>query len=92
MWVETELDRYLVLMFNEMTLSSNFYYGSHKQRLTDFKELCSRRTSWEVKHVIVFMIRGARKQVKQCVAYYFVHIIINSIYQKIVYFSSDYRL
>lgn len=72
-------DRYCTLIFDEMSLSSGFYYENHKQRICGFEDLGTLgRTNKCANHALVFMLRGVCKNYKQVVAYYFTHNTISA--------------
>ncbi|KAF2901208.1 hypothetical protein ILUMI_04975 [Ignelater luminosus] len=56
----------LLLIFDEMSLSSGLYYQRHKQRIVDSENLEHLgRTEKMANHALVFMVRGVRRSWKQ---------------------------
>ncbi|KAK9721762.1 Transposase protein, partial [Popillia japonica] len=67
-----EIDRYCILMFDEMSLSRGFDYCKRYDKVLGYADFgCSRRFNKLADHALVFMVQGLRSSWKQPVAYYF---------------------
>ncbi|KAI4465090.1 thap domain-containing protein 9 [Holotrichia oblita] len=67
-----EMDRYCILMFDEMSLSRGFDYCKRYDKVLGYADLGSnRRLNKLADHALVFMVQGLRSSWKQPVAYYF---------------------
>ncbi|KAJ3652191.1 hypothetical protein Zmor_018177 [Zophobas morio] len=66
-----KLDKCCSLIFDEISLSSGFFYDANKDKAFGYEDLGHLgRTSRHANHALVFMLRGMRKTWKQVVAYY----------------------
>lgn len=63
-----EIDRCCTLIFDEIGLSTGYYYESNKQRICGYEDLGLHRNNIEANHAFVFMISGISKNYKQVVA------------------------
>ncbi|KAJ8911915.1 hypothetical protein NQ315_016256, partial [Exocentrus adspersus] len=67
------LDKYCVLIFDEMSLKSAFQWNMFDASVEGFEDFGYKRTNRIANHVQVFMLRGIRRKWKQPVAYHFVN-------------------
>ncbi|XP_026471481.1 uncharacterized protein LOC113375750 [Ctenocephalides felis] len=73
-----ESSKYCVLMFDEISLSSELSYDRKKDHIVGFVELANGRKSLFADHALVFMIKGIKDRWKQPVALYFSEGGVNS--------------
>lgn len=65
-------DNEFILMFDEMSIKKNLWYNRREDIIEGFQDHASQgRSSQIASYVLVFMIAGIRKKIKQPIAYYF---------------------
>lgn len=61
-------DRLSSLIFDEMSLTPQIFYDAHKDKFDGF---ATNQNNKFADHVLVFMVKGLKKNFKQPIAYYF---------------------
>ncbi|RVE48224.1 hypothetical protein evm_007081 [Chilo suppressalis] len=64
-------DRLCTLIFDEMSIAPHIHYNVYTDDLVGFENYGNQKTEKFANHVLVFMVKGIKKNFKQPVAYYF---------------------
>ncbi|KAF2891482.1 hypothetical protein ILUMI_14691, partial [Ignelater luminosus] len=79
----TELEKFVTIAFDEISLAKGFYYEGNKQAICGFEDLGHLgKTSRPANHALVIMLRGIKRSFKQVLGYYFTSSVISTIYLK----------
>lgn len=79
-----EQDRLCTLIFDEMSVSPHVHYNVYTDDLVGFENYGNFKTPNFANHVLVFMVKGVRKNYKQPVAYYFTQTLKASKLKEII--------
>lgn len=86
-------DRCCALMFDKMSLSSEFHYEVNKQQISGFENLGHLgRINKSANHALVLMLRDIRKAWKQIIVYYFIRNTISTMALKDIIITVISRL
>lgn len=64
-------DRLCTLIFDEMSITPQLHYNIYTDDLVGFENYGKEKTANFANHVLVFMVKGVKRNFKQPVAYYF---------------------
>ncbi|KAF2904270.1 hypothetical protein ILUMI_01902, partial [Ignelater luminosus] len=79
----TELEKFVTIAFDEISLAKGFYYEGNKQTICGFEDLGHLdKTSRPANHALVIMLRGIKRSFKQVLGYYFTSSVISTIHLK----------
>lgn len=74
----SDIDKYCMLIFDEMSLDVSLYYNKQHDHVEGLEEI-EGRTKKFANHVMVFMLRGIAKKWKQPIGYFFVNNSMNKV-------------
>jgi len=77
--IKNPLDKYCIILFDEISLSPGLQYVSHYDKIVGFEDLGDgRRKPVYADKALTFMVRGVRKKFKQPVAFMFTNSTIKT--------------